>query len=115
MMTSYQVDLRVANSETLPDLKIPVNENCIPFEGRVKEYVCGSARSEVVITGDNHHHITTHVAITQGIFGQTQPNCTNQVIPGCYTSTPVLHEIWNWKHVQEIFQNDSCFIILPHK
>ncbi|KAF6025141.1 Tep6 [Bugula neritina] len=51
-ITNYQVDLRQANSERLPDLFITVEESHIAPEQRLEVYVEGSAKSYVNVIGD---------------------------------------------------------------
>lgn len=50
-ITNYQVDLRQANSERLPDLFITVEESHIAPEQRLEVYVEGSAKSYVNVIG----------------------------------------------------------------
>ena len=50
-ITSYQVDLRIANSERLPDLWIPVPEDAQLYEDLGNAYVEGSAKSTVTVIG----------------------------------------------------------------
>lgn len=50
-VTNYQVDLTRSNSETLPDLYIPVEEEYITPEKRLQNYVPGSPRSKAYVIG----------------------------------------------------------------
>lgn len=54
-MTNYQVDLRVANAERLPDLLIPVKELVVDPEKMIKNYVEGSPQTTLYITGENQN------------------------------------------------------------
>ena len=50
-ITSYQVDLRVANSERLPDLWISVPEEAQIYEQPGYAYVPGSPKSYIYVIG----------------------------------------------------------------
>jgi len=50
-ITNYQVDLRVANSETLPDLWLPVSEDAEAFEQRYMLHIPDSPESFVNVIG----------------------------------------------------------------
>ena len=52
-ITSYQIDLRVANSERLPDLWLPVTELAKGYEDRLFVHVPGSPKSYIYVIGNN--------------------------------------------------------------
>ena len=51
-ITLYQVDLRVANSERLPDLWLPVTELAKGYEDRLFVHVPGSPKSHIYVIGN---------------------------------------------------------------
>ena len=50
-VSSYQVDLRISNSERAPDFYIPVKEDFVDPEERIQNYVLGSPNSVIYVVG----------------------------------------------------------------
>ncbi|XP_067938571.1 CD109 antigen-like [Watersipora subatra] len=67
-ITSYQVDLRTTNSEKLPDLHIPVDEEPQLQEERILRYIPGSAQSTISVIGD-----IVGIPLSPKAGGQPQP------------------------------------------
>ncbi|XP_067945402.1 CD109 antigen-like [Watersipora subatra] len=51
-VTSYQVDLTIANSVRTPDLHIPVKEKLVDPEIRLQNYIMDSPKTEIHVIGD---------------------------------------------------------------